>query len=211
MQKRVNEGLFRSAYEKYKSKVLSYLGRFGIDTTDVHRVESYIRDFFEDKFDELDCAKAIREEIMFESTKRKYQVELNEKEYSVLKKVLGQLNEDTDDWDMEDMPAGMSDKERYRAVVDHVCAHGRLSSRVEDAATVGYDEWLDDVFDEYDSLIDTYESDEDEYSGDDLRFINKNDMVASFGEVEMHEIYQNYKSDPGSAASYIFDLVLNDA
>ena len=62
--KRIDEGFFKDAYQKYRAKVLGILqNNMGIvvPTEFIHSVEDWIRDYFVDKFDELDCARSIRD------------------------------------------------------------------------------------------------------------------------------------------------------
>lgn len=62
--KQVNEGFFKDAYQKYRAKVLGILQKhmgIVVPTEIIHSVEDWIRDYFVDKFDELDCARAIRD------------------------------------------------------------------------------------------------------------------------------------------------------
>ena len=82
---------------------------------------------------------------------KKYKVELNEKEYAVISKVLSQLNEDTDDWDEADMPAGMSDKERADMVDRHTTRRltNKFSKKLE----------LDDVEDLIDAIFVKFDPD----------------------------------------------------
>jgi hypothetical protein len=54
------ESFFKKAYLKYKEKVAKYLQDRGIDIEQIrHTFESYVRDFYLDKFDADDCADVI--------------------------------------------------------------------------------------------------------------------------------------------------------
>lgn len=54
------ESFFKKAYLKYKEKVAKYLKDRGIDIDQIrHTFESYVRDFYLDKFDADDCADVI--------------------------------------------------------------------------------------------------------------------------------------------------------
>ena len=54
------ESFFKKAYLKYKEKVAKYLQDRGIDIDQIrHTFESYVRDFYLDKFDADDCADVI--------------------------------------------------------------------------------------------------------------------------------------------------------
>ena len=56
----MNESFFKKAYLKYKEKVAKYLKDRGIDIDQIrHTFESYVRDFYLDKFDADDCADVI--------------------------------------------------------------------------------------------------------------------------------------------------------
>jgi len=56
----MNESFFKKAYLKYKEKVAKYLKDRGIDIEQIrHTFESYVRDFYLDKFDADDCADVI--------------------------------------------------------------------------------------------------------------------------------------------------------
>lgn len=56
----MNESFFKKAYLKYKEKVAKYLKERGIDIEQVkHTFESYVRDFYLDKFDANECADVI--------------------------------------------------------------------------------------------------------------------------------------------------------
>lgn len=62
--KRIDEGFFKDAYQKYRAKVLGILQKnmgIVVPAGFIHSVEDWIRDYFVDKFDELDCARSIRD------------------------------------------------------------------------------------------------------------------------------------------------------
>jgi hypothetical protein len=61
---KVDEGFFKDAYQKYRAKVLGILQKtwgMVVPAELLHSVEDWIRDYFVDKFDELDCAHAIHD------------------------------------------------------------------------------------------------------------------------------------------------------
>lgn len=63
-ERQMNEGFFKDKYTKYKDAVISILKKeFGMvfPSDKIHALEDWIRDYFVDKFDEIDCAKAIRD------------------------------------------------------------------------------------------------------------------------------------------------------
>lgn len=63
-ERQMNEGFFKDRYTKYKDAVVSILKKeFGMvfPSDKIHALEDWIRDYFLDKFDEIDCAKAIRD------------------------------------------------------------------------------------------------------------------------------------------------------
>lgn len=63
-ERQMNEGFFKDKYTKYKDAVISILKKeFGMvfPSEKNHALEDWIRDYFVDKFDETDCAKAIRD------------------------------------------------------------------------------------------------------------------------------------------------------
>lgn len=65
---RVDEGFFKSAYERYAGKVIAYLKKMGINAIATNeRIASWIDDFFSDGYDALDCAQAIRDNYTNES------------------------------------------------------------------------------------------------------------------------------------------------
>ena len=48
----MNEGLFKKSYTQYKNAVLKNLANRGLNIENLgHRFETYVRDFFIDKFD----------------------------------------------------------------------------------------------------------------------------------------------------------------
>jgi hypothetical protein len=63
-ERQMNEGFFKDKYTKYKDAVISILKKeFGMvfPSDKIHTLEDWIRDYFVDKFDEIDCARAIRD------------------------------------------------------------------------------------------------------------------------------------------------------
>lgn len=61
----VNEGFFGNAYLRYKNKVAQILTSLGIviDRSSVKKAEEWIRDFYLDKSDAFDCARALRDDL----------------------------------------------------------------------------------------------------------------------------------------------------
>lgn len=60
----MNEAYFERAYDKYKSLVIKYLIRKGINIENImHMIESYVRDFYVDKFKAHECAAAIYDNV----------------------------------------------------------------------------------------------------------------------------------------------------
>jgi len=60
----MNEAYFEKAYEKYKNLVIKYLIRKGVEITNImHTIDSYVRDFYLDKFKAYECAAAIYDNI----------------------------------------------------------------------------------------------------------------------------------------------------
>lgn len=58
----IDEGFLGDKYKKYKNTVLNKLEKFGVDLEKCGKtVEDWIRDYFVDRFDEIDCARAIRD------------------------------------------------------------------------------------------------------------------------------------------------------
>lgn len=77
----MNEGLFKKSYTQYKNAVLKDLLRRGLNIKNLgHKFETYVRDFFVDKFDVSDCAdvvySAFRKELQAENLKKK-EVKMN--------------------------------------------------------------------------------------------------------------------------------------
>lgn len=89
----MNESLFRKSYIKYKNAVLKNLANRGLNVENLgHKFETYVRDFFVDKFDVSDCAdvvfSAFRKELQSESLKNK-EVSMNLKEAIAIAKHCG--------------------------------------------------------------------------------------------------------------------------
>lgn len=60
----IDEGFFGSAYEKYKKTVLKLISKYGVElNNNLNEIEDWIRDYFLDKMNVYDCAKAIRDNI----------------------------------------------------------------------------------------------------------------------------------------------------
>ena len=60
----MNEAYFEKAYEKYKNLVIKYLVRKGVEITNImHTIDSYVRDFYLDKFKAYECADAIYDNV----------------------------------------------------------------------------------------------------------------------------------------------------
>lgn len=63
----MNEGFFKSAYERYVQKVLKLAAKFAGQPIELNaRVEDWIKDFYEDKFDPIDCARAVADHCLKE-------------------------------------------------------------------------------------------------------------------------------------------------
>lgn len=63
----VNEGFFKSAYERYVQKVLKLVAKFAGQPIELTaKVEDWIKDFYEDKFDPVDCAHAVADHCLRE-------------------------------------------------------------------------------------------------------------------------------------------------
>lgn len=62
----VNEGFFGNGYLRYKNKVAQILTSLGIviDRSIVGKAEGWIRDFYLDKVDAFDCARALRDDLL---------------------------------------------------------------------------------------------------------------------------------------------------
>ncbi len=57
---KLNEGFFKSAYERYVQKVLKLAAKMaGQPIVLTAKVEDWIKDFYEDSFDPMDCAHAV--------------------------------------------------------------------------------------------------------------------------------------------------------
>lgn len=64
----VNEGFFKSAYERYVQKVLKLVAKFAGQPIELTaKVEDWIKDFYEDEFDPIDCAHAVADHCLRES------------------------------------------------------------------------------------------------------------------------------------------------
>jgi hypothetical protein len=60
----IDEGFFGSAYDKYKKAVLKLIFKYGVElNNNLNEIEDWIRDYFLDKMNVYDCAKAIRDNI----------------------------------------------------------------------------------------------------------------------------------------------------
>jgi hypothetical protein len=60
----IDEGFFGSAYDKYKKTVLKLISKYGVElNNNLNEIEDWIRDYFLDKMNVYDCAKAIRDNI----------------------------------------------------------------------------------------------------------------------------------------------------
>lgn len=89
----MNESLFRKSYIKYKNAVLKNLKNRGLNVENLgHKFETYVRDFFIDKFDVTDCAdvvfSAFHKELQSKSLKNK-EVSMNLKEAIAIAKHCG--------------------------------------------------------------------------------------------------------------------------
>jgi hypothetical protein len=60
----IDEGFFGSAYDRYKKSVLKLISKYGVElNNNLNEIEDWIRDYFLDKMNVYDCAKAIRDNI----------------------------------------------------------------------------------------------------------------------------------------------------
>jgi hypothetical protein len=60
----IDEGFFGNAYDKYKKTVLKLISKYGVElNNNLNEIEDWIRDYFLDKMNVYDCAKAIRDNI----------------------------------------------------------------------------------------------------------------------------------------------------
>lgn len=61
----INEGFFGNKYDSYKKRVLDTLASIGIviDPSKMKRAEDWIRDFYADKMNVYDCARALRDDM----------------------------------------------------------------------------------------------------------------------------------------------------
>jgi len=60
----IDEGFFGSAYDRYKKSVLKLISKYGVElNNNLNVIEDWIRDYFLDKMNVYDCAKAIRDNI----------------------------------------------------------------------------------------------------------------------------------------------------
>jgi hypothetical protein len=60
----IDEGFFGNAYDKYKKTVLKFISKYGVElNNNLNEIEDWIRDYFLDKMNVYDCAKAIRDNI----------------------------------------------------------------------------------------------------------------------------------------------------
>jgi hypothetical protein len=60
----IDEGFFGNAYDKYKKTVLKLISKYGVElNNNLNVIEDWIRDYFLDKMNVYDCAKAIRDNI----------------------------------------------------------------------------------------------------------------------------------------------------
>ena len=60
----IDEGFFGSAYDRYKKAVLKLISKYGVElNNNLNEIEDWIRDYFLDKMNVYDCAKAIRDNI----------------------------------------------------------------------------------------------------------------------------------------------------
>lgn len=57
------EGFFGNAYLKYKAKVMAALKKLGVEIHNQKALDSWIRDFFVDRFDVEECIQSCRENI----------------------------------------------------------------------------------------------------------------------------------------------------
>lgn len=129
-------------------------------------------------------------------------VELNEKEYEVLKRVIGQLNEDTDDWDEDDLGLDM---DRHFEASRHNYFGRSLSTKVADAQAPKMD-WKNERDWFLGKLVRRFNmnyrggEEDKKITLDTLRFVAGDDLI---------DMYEEYKktNDMDFAADMLAEII----